>query len=303
MINRRQLFSIPLVLLIANMAYAENNKFLREFVGMSNGRLCGTVEAKELAKLKDACKHSRAGWFNHLKSNNEDIFEWSIFQSAARLQLQKNECLQQRLDKFQKNPELLQQWVKFLAVSWLSQKKAKLILEKCGVIKVNSSLSKVAGINSVKFDDSLNPKWREVCGDEKSLASLKAANALAEFAMPVVSNSEFFDVFEKNRKIWLNKKTGQPVSDEELLNADLTNIDFLTIKEKTLVGSVVSYTTSDGVKMQHVVSRNFNRLVFSGPIPITDELTGGINSLGAKLKLFEGRKAANRTKRKVDISE
>lgn len=147
------------LLLFSNFTKAENNVFIRTYSGIINGRYCGRVASEDADKLEKACKYPG----RNLLTSSEKIFEWSVFQSSAELQVQKNLCIQQRLSEMAKSPDLQKEWIKDLAKAWLGKKKAQLIVSKCDAINFNTNERLGARLNAGYYPrQTVDPKWLEI---------------------------------------------------------------------------------------------------------------------------------------------
>lgn len=229
--------SLPIFLILFSLhLHAENNFYIKAYNGLSNGRLCREVSPEELKKLDNSCKYP----LKDLYTSNEEIFEWSIFQKSADLQIQKNKCINQRLEAIMNDKNLHDRWLSILAASWAGRKKAQLILSQCVQINYNSNERMGARLNP-NFRPKINPnkkdlaqsdkdelKWQELCANEDSLDALATANKLFEYSLPVVGGPDFFDYMDQNRSLLINTKTGKPLSNADLLNTDLSDPEALS---------------------------------------------------------------------------
>lgn len=128
-------------------------------------------------------------------------------------------------------------WLSQLAASWLGAKKAELILKKCrsevSVWYFNRStlrLEGAKGAGATPWLGEMDSKWKDLCLDDEKMASINAARSLFQFAMPVVGSGDVFDEMEKNRSTIINKKTGKPLTDDEILAADLSDLSFVKLQ-------------------------------------------------------------------------
>lgn len=228
------------------LARSENDFLVKTYSGITNGRMCWPffgVSNDDVNSLDGPCPP------NPLTMFNEEIFNWRVFQSSAEMQLQKNLCIQQRLDVLMHSPKLVKTWFKFVAKAWLGKKKAELILSKCGEISYNTNKRLGARINPNftpspatpeqsknphSLKSSIDKKWLDLCADKNALATLAVADNLFDHALPVIGSPEFFNVVEENRSVILNKNTGKPITEAEILGADLSNLKFLAVDDKKM---------------------------------------------------------------------
>ncbi len=264
-INFTLLSLIILSFLLPGRSYAENDTFIKNYIGITSNRLCRTVPDDELKQLDNSCKYP----FKDLYRSNEKIFEWSIFQKSAALQIQKNKCINQRLNAIMNDRALFDQWIGLLATAWAGRKKAQLILSKCEEIKLNTNERLGARLNP-NFRPRINPNsktlsenekaeltWQELCGNEESMAALSAADKLFEYALPTVGGSDFFNFFEKNRDLLININTGKALTNSELLNAKMDPEDPLSFVRQD--------ETRNGIRLRlnlgHQVKGKFTEII------------------------------------------
>ncbi len=212
-------------LLFEHRVLAENNIFIKTYNGVTKNRICGFVKPEDLKTLEYACKHP-----NSLLTFSEDVFEWSIFQSSAKLQLQKNLCIQQRTTEIMNSKNLFDQWFRVLAKSWLGKRKAQLIVSKCEEINYNTNERLGARLNpNFTPRKIVDKKWLDICEDKNALAPLIAADGIFQYSLPAISSPDFFDILKDGRSTIINKKTGKPMTDAEILEADLSDLTFLSL--------------------------------------------------------------------------
>ncbi|MEK6628064.1 MAG: hypothetical protein AABY53_05515 [Bdellovibrionota bacterium] len=222
MLRLKQLFYFCILILnFEPLAQAENNLFIKTVNGITKSRNCGFVKKEDLKNL--ACSnrypHSLISYFNF----NEEIFEWSVFQSSAELQLRKNLCIEQRTTEIMKSDDLYSEWFKRLTFSWLGQRKAQLMVSHCAKIKYNTNERLGARLNA-EFTPraSIDKKWLDICENEEKLDQIAAADGIFQYSLPAISGSEFFDIMKDNREVIRNKKTGKAITDQEILETDFS---------------------------------------------------------------------------------
>jgi hypothetical protein len=218
------------------VSLAENSFFASAYNQVRNGRTCGQVTRSDLKKAGFTCGFGNP--IDEISISSWEIFEWNVFQLGAESQIDKNDCLTEQITALMKDEKLLKTWFSQLTAAWMGMKKSELILEKC-----QSEVTKRASPENIRqygykkaYEMSNNPlgkEWDAMCFDNDKINALKAARSLFPFALPVVSNPEFFKIMEKHRKMIVNKKTGKPLTDEELLKADLQDLSFMKLKLET----------------------------------------------------------------------
>lgn len=229
----RVLTFFSLLVLVSSQAFAENSFLIEHYNGLTKDRFCSGIDEKELETFKTIkCYYPSSLAVSRISSY--DIFEWSVFQKSAELQLKKNECLRQKISAIVNDDKLLEQWTTQLKQSWLGMKKAELTLEKCE--KMNQKPHSLPqALHSPQFlsKKGLDPEWVKLCEDKELLNQLAVAKDLFVFSMPVVSDSEFFDLMYDQRDELLNKKTGKPFTFQEILDADVKDLSNAELSKKS----------------------------------------------------------------------
>ncbi len=215
-------------------AFAENDILIENYNGLTKGRVCWRVDEKELANFeKIRCHYPSSS--DLLYTSNNNIFEWSVFQKSADLQVKKNNCLRQKISAIVNDDKLLEQWTMDLKESWLAMKKAELALNKCEVYNQKADmLPRALHFPSFNSRNGLDPKWIKLCSDKEYLNLLTASKDLFGASMPIVSDQEFFDLIGEERSGIINKKTGRPLNDQEILNLDLQDTSNIEFNKKSL---------------------------------------------------------------------
>ncbi len=222
-------------------AQAENKFFLKLYTGIVNARFCGLVQSEDLKGLPHVCEYP-------LFAFNEELFEWSIFQTSAERQLKKNLCIRQKMDAILDSKKLTELFIFKLIYAWLGKKKGELITAKCDELDYNSNPRLGARIN-INFEPttdarSADPKqrervsekikslepWVKLCSDSNAMAAIRVATKIHQYALPKLSMPELFAVMDEVRSVLVSKKTGKPVSDLEILNQDLSKLDAFEVK-------------------------------------------------------------------------
>ncbi len=222
---------IYLMILQPGFSRAENSIIASAYNQLRNGRTCTQVTHADLKKAGFTCESG-----NPLKTINPwEIFEWNVFQQGADRQIEKNNCLTEQISALANDEKLLQTWFSQLTAAWLGMKKSELILNKCqSEVTMRASPENIRQFGYRKaYEMSHKPlgkQWEELCFDSEKITSLMAAQSLFPFALPVVSDPEFFKIMQKHRNMIIDKKTGKPLTDDGLLNANLQDLSFMKLK-------------------------------------------------------------------------
>lgn len=219
---------------------AENNPFVKTYIGITNSRVCGIVSRDDVKALGKDCPPYPG---NTLFTTSEALFEWTIFQTSANLQLQKNKCIIERSEVLLKSDHLMEQWINALTVSWLGKRKSELILQKCKEVNFNTNERIGARLN-IGFTprSTVDPQWLKICEDPNTLVTLSSAANIFEYSLPITSSPQFFDNMESHRDAVIYKKTGKPITNEEILNSDITNLSFILLDSNELKSLVKDIT-------------------------------------------------------------
>lgn len=239
---------------VGAIAYADNSMLTSAYIQLSNARFCGQVSKQDLKNAGFSCDNRQP--ILQLNSSAWSIYEWNVFQLAAERQVEKNNCLTEQVSVLVNDKSQFSDWNSRLIAAWLGQKKSELIINKCGA-DVYSRLDladvKRYGVskayeNSIKnstfhLRKPLEKEWLDLCFDDEKISALRAANSLFQFSLPVVSDPALFKTLERHRKMLVNTNTGKPLSDADILNADLQDLSFLTVKknaqyDKDIIGSI-----------------------------------------------------------------
>lgn len=220
---------------------AENKFFLKLYTGIVNARFCGLVQSEDLKDLPHVCEYP-------LFAFNEELFEWSIFQTSAELQLKKNLCIRQKMNAILDSEKLTELFIFKLIYAWLGKKKGELIAAKCDELEYNSNPRLGARIN-INFESTTAPRsahpkqkvserikilepWVKLCSDSNAMAAIRVATKIHQYALPKLSMPELFAVMEEERSVLVSKKSGKPVSDLEILNQDLSKLGSFEVRRR-----------------------------------------------------------------------
>jgi len=223
------------------ISLAENSFFASAYNQIRNGRACGQVNQSDLKNAGFACGSGNS--INKITLSSWEIFEWNVFQLGAENQINKNDCQNEQIAVLMKDEKLLKTWYSQQAAAWMGMKKSELILKKC-TTDVFSRLQpsfvrrygergayeKAVEGDVFQLRKPLEKEWLDLCLDKEKMSALKAAASLLPMALPVVSNTEFFKIMEQHRKMIVNRKTGKPLTDGDILKADLQDLSFMKLK-------------------------------------------------------------------------
>lgn len=223
---------------------AENSFFASAYNQIRNGRACGEVSRSDLKQAGFACGSENPVY--KVFKRSWEIYEWNVFQLGAENQIHKNDCQNEQVTVLLRDKTLLKTWFSQLAAAWMGLKKSELILKKCNT-ELFSRLQpsfvrrygeRIAYQKTVEADvfesrKPLEKEWVDLCLDKEKMSALKAAASLFPTALPVVSDPEFFKTMEKHRKMIVNKKTGKPLTDDDLIKENLHDLSFIKLKLET----------------------------------------------------------------------
>lgn len=220
-------------------AHAGNSILASSYTQISNGRYCQQVSRDDLKAAGFTCGFGKST--EQLTDTSWSIFEWNIFQLSAQSQVEKNNCLTEQLSALQNDKTKLRTWYSQLGAAWMGMKKSDLILKKCTAFDIKERIRNLNGLQSeiAKKSPTLKklPKqevytdeWQNLCNSPNKMSALRASNKLFQHALPVISSPKFFEIMESHRGMLVDKKTGSPLSDEDLLKADLQELSFMKLQ-------------------------------------------------------------------------
>lgn len=240
-----RLFVCAIFFLFSNFAKAAeispfygNSTIASAYNQLKHGRNCGQVTAAELKTQGFTCSMRKpvGDIFDALKPANSEIFDQNIFNISAESQVERNKCLTEQIAAIQGDKNLQNAWQSFLIASWMGIKKSELMLNTCNrevfsrIEKANVKRYGIEKAYEISLKNSfmtkakpLPDRWKEICFDDDAVEALKAATYAFKFSVPVISNPEFFKNLEDNRDMLINTETGKPLTDEDLLAADLSD--------------------------------------------------------------------------------
>jgi hypothetical protein len=213
----RFLSFIFMISLLAGPVRAENNLIIKTYSANANDRVC-TVTSKDIAKVSKYCPHP-TDHLQYLLASSSEIYEWTIFQMAATLQIKKNKCIQERTKALLEDKEMMDEWMDYLVISWLGSKKSTMMLDRCRQISLKAQMR-----SFYSREPAVPRLWKDICDDPDRRAALEATTNIFQYSMPVASSPEFFKVMEENRAGIVSKKTGKPITDDEILGTDLSDV-------------------------------------------------------------------------------
>lgn len=258
-----------------SFSYAENSLFASIYNQIKNDRKCGQVTKSDLKNAGFTCENRNPTDINNFLP--WAIFEWNVFQLGAASQIDKNNCLNEQMTALFNDEQLLRTWFSQLTAAWMGMKKSNLILMQChSKVKkrpsrgdvMNTGLKKTSKIG----DNSLGDEWDAICSDSQKISALKAASSLFPYALPVVSDPGFFEIMEKNRKMIVNRKTGKPISDEDLLKADLQDLSFMKLIIDTKFVSEMKESLSNLYSERSSITKQIMESKRNGSYELSDEL-------------------------------
>lgn len=247
------------MLLLSSAAFGENSVLSSNFSQLSQGRICGPLSQLSKNETVYLCTNKKNN-LAELFVSGQNTFEKTVFNEAIQNQLAKNKCVQAQTSLLIKDPQALSVWKYQLTQAWLGKRKSELILDKCMKEvehKIDLKERMVGGLGSaykkamqdefalIKTKDTFekNP-WDEICNDKSKMAALKAAHSIFTYTLPVISSPELLDLVEKNRDIILNKKSGKPLADIDILNSNLSDLSFDLKDNKSFDESILKIAST-----------------------------------------------------------
>lgn len=222
------------------------------------GQFCHDVDDAEVSRLTGkTCYLIEIANSKALSFNSFEIFNRAVFEEAAHDQVLKNRCLIARIESLKHDKGALNSWATLLASAWLSKQKSELILKKCrveffmkmssvemsqqGYLKAYESARERRKSSRLPFHrapseaiESLKP----ICLNEKTVESLESASDLFKGAVPVISSNSLFSTMQDERRLLTDKRTGRPLSDDDLLRLDLNDLSSTNLDVQALVPSL-----------------------------------------------------------------
>ncbi len=196
------------------------------------GKFCAQVKSEDVARAGFNCSLAKEDSLFGMQPTANSILDKLVFEEAATRQVQKDKCISEAIEAIRHNPENLTHWKASVTMGWLRLKKAQLMRTTCRRLFWNylpreDQLKYGLSGSYERARHARNPlvdAWKGVCLNETVAAALASAEDLMLQSLPVVSSNEIFDVFEKHRDSIVTKATGNPLSDQEILNMDLSDL-------------------------------------------------------------------------------
>ncbi len=198
---------------------------------MENGRLCGEATEQDIKNAGYKCythnENYERGWYT---AESSQILQWLIFDEAAKNQIDRNQCLKDMLDELYKNDKARLSLSNAMVSSWLGFRKTELLLGICS--RYLNDQSKIPGSPRLTTDAE-REKYKTLCEDEEKVNTLKISRTIFEQAIPVFSSSDILDFFRKHRDLIFSKNTKKPVTDQEILSANLQDLSGFSVDPAT----------------------------------------------------------------------
>jgi hypothetical protein len=132
----------------------------------------------------------------------------------------KDKCHREEISALLSNQKILNNWYNLLTVVWLASEKAKIQLTECREAK-SYGFEEFAQEDPAKSQEYL--KIREIC-NSGGIEEAQQSILLYEALIPLVSDAEFLEIFQKHQNGLTNKKTNKPISINDLRNLDLNDM-------------------------------------------------------------------------------
>lgn len=185
---------------------------------------------------------------SHCSATPDYALEQKVFNQAAEKQIAKNRCLNEQIKALRTDRGLRARWTSYLALAWMGMKKNELLLQKCRNIFLNvveKADAKRYGFEQawqrnrdrlkkyrpelITDSDETVERLKPLCLNPEAVQAMGQAQQLFQHALPVISTPDIFSAMEKNRHILINKETGRPFTNNDLLITDLRQDGLLRI--------------------------------------------------------------------------
>lgn len=187
--------------------------------------------------------------------------EHRIMGEAAERQISNDQCMVSILDNMQENPVVMGMWKRMLFNSWLRARKARALLARCDRIRAPLGAAdwrrdpeRRANLHWQLANDILRPdgnggyveapidrpptgyKWErfadtqekaqqlvDFCLNQERYQALETSQAYFMQTVPLINSTSFQDALTENQNLITSRATGEPLTDDELLEINLEN--------------------------------------------------------------------------------
>lgn len=242
------------ICLFVPVAIGKNSPFVNYYNEFTKNRKCQRVSKNEIAQIIPKCQLDKP---RSSFESNYDVFESAVFNESARKQIIKNNCIIEQAKDLLDNHNKFAEWKSELLSSWLRWKKSKLILEKCKTL--NTQVGRNGKITSYSFPGYRGPPLEKdkdlinIC--VFSLDQVKQYDAIFSATIPYLSGSNYFEIIDEHRNVFINPQTGKPLSNNDLLYMNLGDLEKVNLdlndKESVLISNALKREVSvRGVERQ-----------------------------------------------------
>lgn len=232
---------------VALGARAENNLVEAIYNQNSFGKYCGFVnQAKTVSDYHFNCPKAEQDYINTHRVEVNAIVNAVVFGEAADRQARDDRCLSQALARIESNEARFTEFKGDALISWLSYQKTKAIQKRChdvfwgplGTDKIAKNGMDWAKKNwrppmffkKMPTDDF--KKLESLCLDEKLFSAISAPGAvddIFEAELPLIGDKKVYEIYDKHRADIIDKKTGQPLTDQQIVSRDLRDLSGIDI--------------------------------------------------------------------------
>lgn len=231
---------------ISSFSSAENDLITTTYNRLFNFKqMCSKLNGRPPRSNFGECKKSDLSESEKLLLFSEEQMEHSMFQEAARIQINKNKCLIEKLKHVATNQKLFNEYAIAVISSTIRQKKIELVVKTCDFfntnVKINSENKKTSYLISRSQHDkkiiqeleSNYTKMDELCSDKAKINAYRDSKSLFLYTVPLVNSEELFELVWENRKSLIKTETQSALTDKDLLSGDLSNIKWIQVSGKS----------------------------------------------------------------------
>lgn len=231
---------------ISSFSLAENDLITTAYNRLFNFKqMCSKLNGGSPRSNSVACNKSNLSEPKKMALFSEEQMEHIIFQEAARIQVNKNKCLIDKLKSVATNQELFNEYAIAVINSALRQKKTELVAKTCDFFNTNvkknlENRQTPFLIPPSQYDkkiiQELEKNYKEMdelCSDKAKINVYRGSKSLFLYTVPLVSSEELFDLVWENRKGLVSKETQSPLADKDLLSGDLSNMQWIQVSGKS----------------------------------------------------------------------
>lgn len=206
MIHIHSVFLILNIFFFNSVVHAENSWFVSLWNQSESEKFCRQVKAEDVRPLANQCYGPQRLDDKNLNLIADDVLRWVVSQEAAKLQIQKDQCLISQLQMLRTENKGCNLWHQKTVMAWLASRQTKLKFEVC---KKNNERAEL----------------KNICADVRTQDLMKNPDHLFRMSIPLVNNIELLQGIDEHRKdIWVKS----PAPGHAITNEDILNINFET---------------------------------------------------------------------------